>query len=144
MSAEEIKEFYRRAVEEIWHKGNLTVVDELVPTDFVIHRATGEHIHGPEDFKQFVSATRSAFPDVHFTIDDILVEGDKVAVRWTMTATHKGELRGIPPTGKKVTIWGISMYRIVGGKFVEIWERYDTLGLMQQLGVVPPMGKGGE
>ena len=72
----------------------------------------------------------------------MVVEGDKVAIRWTMSGTHKGEIEGIPPTGKKMTIWGISIERIVGGKFVETWETYDTMGFMQQLGLVPTPGKG--
>jgi predicted ester cyclase len=67
----------------------------------------------------------------------MVVEGGKVAVRWTMTGTHTGEWKGIPPTNKRVTFWGISIDRIAGGKFVESWERYDTLGWMQQLGLVP-------
>jgi steroid delta-isomerase-like uncharacterized protein len=143
MSVEDVKGLLLRASEEIWSKWNLAAVDEFMASDFVYHRGTGEHIRGTEEYKKFVSATRSAFPDAHFTIDDIFAEGDKVAARWTMTATHKGELRGIPPTGKKVTMWAISLYRIVEGKIVEAWERYDTLGLMQQLGVIPKPGQGG-
>jgi predicted ester cyclase len=77
------------------------------------------------------------FPDIHFTVDDIFVEGDKVALRWTLRGTHKGEFAGVPPTNKQVAIWGISVDRISGGKIAETWERYDTLGLMQQLGVIP-------
>ena len=67
----------------------------------------------------------------------MVAEGDKVAYRWTLTGTHKGEFEGIPPTNKKVTVWAISISRIAGGKIVEDWSRVDTLGLMQQLGVVP-------
>jgi steroid delta-isomerase-like uncharacterized protein len=143
MSVEDVKKFLLRASEEIWYKGNLAAVDEFMASDLVYHRGTGEHIHGTEEYKKFVSTTHSAFPDVHFTVEDIFAEGDKVAVRWTMTGTHKGELRGIPPTGKKVTMWAISLYRIVEGKIAEVWERYDTLGLMQQLGVPKP-GQGGK
>jgi predicted ester cyclase len=79
---------------------------------------------------------------VHFTIDDMVVEGDKAAMRYTMTGTHKGEFTGIPPTNRKLTMWGINIARIAGGKIVEAWERMDTLGFMQQLGVVPTPGKG--
>ncbi len=84
-----------------------------------------------------MSELYSAFPDIHLTIDDMVAEGDKVAVRITMTGTHKGEFMGIPPTNKKVTIWAINIYRIAGGKIVEELGKADTLGLMQQLGVVP-------
>ena len=93
--------------------------------------------HGLEEYKQRVSSVRNAFPDIHFTVDDVIAEGDKVVHRWTLVATHKKEFRGIQPTGKKVTIWAIGIERIVDGKFVETWERYDTLGMMRQLGVIP-------
>ena len=137
MSIEENKALVRRLVEEVWNKGNLAVVNELLATDYVFHHPTGTDFHGPEEYKQLVSEVRSAFPDIHFTIDDIVAEGDKVVYRWSLSATHKGEFRGIQSTGKKVAIWAIGIERIYGGKFVEGWERYDTLGLMRQLGVIP-------
>ena len=74
------------------------------------------------------------FPDVHLSIDDMIAEGDKVVTRWTMEGTHTGEHKGVHPTNKKVKVWGISIDRIVGGKFVETWERYDTLSFQQQIG----------
>jgi predicted ester cyclase len=89
-----------------------------------------------------MSKMYDVFPDIHFTIDDMVVEGNKAVVRYTNTGTHKGEFMGIPPTNKKVTMWAIGIDRIAGGKFVESWGRYDTLGFMQQLGLVPTPGKG--
>jgi len=142
MSIKEIKELGRHLVEE-WNKGKaaaMAVMDELYAPDVVFHGGTGEDIRGLKGYKQVLSEFFSAFPDVHFTFDDMVVEGDKVATRWTITGTHKGEFRGIPPTNKKVTIWGISIDRIAGGKVVEEWERFDTLGFMQQLGLIPPLG----
>lgn len=144
MSAKEIKALERRLYEEC-NKGKATamaVIDELYATDLVYHSSTGRDIRGIKDYKQHVSDMYSAFPDFHFTIDDMVVEGDKVAVRLTATGTHKGEFRGIPPTNKKVTMWEIQIDRVAGGKFVEGWSRYDTLGLMQQLGLIPTPGKG--
>ena len=144
MSAEEIKALGRRYVEEV-NKGKaaaMAVIDELFSPDFVFHSGAGEDIRGLENFKKQLSEFFSAFPDVHFTFDDMIVEGDKVAVRFTWTGTHKGELMGISPTNKKWTMWEISIDRIAGGKFVEEWNRYDTLGLMQQLGLVPTPGQG--
>jgi predicted ester cyclase len=88
-----------------------------------------------------MSGFYGAVPDVHVTINDMVVEGDKVAVRFTLSGTHKGEFMGAPPTGKKVMIEEIGIIRIVGGKFVESWMRYDTLGFMQQLGLVPASRK---
>ena len=120
----------------------MAVMDELHTADIVFH-GTGEDIRGLEDFKRECSGLYNAFPDLHFTISDMVVEGDKVAVRYTWTGTHKGELEGIPPTNKKVTMWEIEIDRIAGGKFAEIWTRYDTLGLMRQLGLVPTSEKQG-
>jgi len=139
MSAKEIKALERRFFEE-WNKGKaaaMAVIDELGATDCVYHGASGEEIHGLKGFKKSMSEFYSAFPDNHFTIEDMVAEGDKVAVRWTLTGTHKGKYGGVPPTNKKMTIWGISIDRIAGGKFVETWERLDTLGFMQQLGLIP-------
>jgi len=139
MSAKEIKALERRLYEEC-NKGKaaaLAVIDELYATDIVYHSSTGRDIRGIKDYKQHVSEFYSAFPDLHFTIEDMVAEGDKVAVRLTGTGTNKGEFRGIPPTNKKVTLWEIQIDRVAGGKFVEGWSRYDTLGLMQQLGVIP-------
>jgi predicted ester cyclase len=120
----------------------MSAIEKLFATDFVDHGGTGEVTHGLKDYKQSTSEIYSALPDVHFTLDDMVVEGDKVAVRFTFSGTHKGEFMGIPPSNRKVTMWGIYIDRIAGGKFAESWTRYDTLGLMQQLGTVPTPGKG--
>jgi predicted ester cyclase len=142
MSAEEIKTLERCFIEEL-NKGKaaaMAIIDELCATDFVTHSGTGKDIRGIKDFKQDCSEWYKLFPDIHFTIEDMVVEGDKVAVRHTWTGTHKGEPKGIPPTNKKVIMWEIYIDRIVGGKFAESWVRYDTLGLAQQLGLVPKLG----
>ena len=115
----------------------MPAIDALFATDYVEHGGTGEDTHGIKEYKKSINDLFSAFPDVHFTIDDMVVEGDKVAVRFTFSGTHKGEFMGIPPTDKKWTVWGIFIDRVADGKFVESWVRYDTLGLMQQLGLVP-------
>ena len=80
-------------------------------------------------------------PDLLFTVNDIFAEGDKVVYRFTGSGTFTGEWQGIPPNNKKVTIWGIAIEHIIDGKIVETWERYDTLSMMQQMGLVPPMGR---
>ena len=144
MAAKEIKALERRLYEE-YNKGNvavLAVIDELYSADTIQHSSTGADIRGIKNYKQHVSEFCNAFPDLYFTINDIVAEGDKVAVRLTGTDTNKGAFRGIPPTNKKVTVWMIQIDRIVGGKFVEGWSRYDTFGLMQQLGLIPTPGKG--
>jgi len=143
MSAEGIKALARHFIDEL-NRGKvaaMVVLDELCATDFVWHPSTGKDMGGLKDFKRNTSEVYSAIPDAHINIDDMVAEGDRVAVRWTVTGTHKGEFMGIPPTNKKVTSWGIEIYRIAGGKFVESWERFDDLGLMQQLGIVPTSEK---
>ena len=114
-------------------------MDEVYATDFVGHGGGGEEIRGLEEFKGYMNEVFNAFPDVHFTIHDMFVEGDKGVTRLTWTGTHKGEMRGVPATNKKVTVWEISIVRFAGGKVVEEWARYDTLGMMQQLGLMPTL-----
>jgi steroid delta-isomerase-like uncharacterized protein len=137
MLAIEIKALMRRSIKE-WNKGKaaaMAAVDELCATDFVSHGT--EEIRGIKNVKKSTSEEFAAFPDLHFTIDDMIAEGDKLAARYTITGTHKGEYMGIPPTNKKVTVSAMSIDRIAGGKFAEEWGMHDTLSLMQQLGVVP-------
>jgi len=138
--SEEIKAGTRRFVEEVWNRGNLALVDQSVAAECV-YRGPAWDVHDPEGFKKVVTASRSAFPDLHLSIDDIIGEGDKVVTRWILRGTHKGDLMGIAPTGKQVTIWGINIERNANGKRVEEWEAWDVLGLMQQLGVIPPRGE---
>lgn len=137
MAAEQGKDLVRRLVEEVWHKGKLEVADEILSNDYVFHHPAGIDLNGAEEYKKLVAEVRSAFPDINFTLDDFIVEGDKIVYRWTLRGTHQTEFRGIPPTNKEVEAWGITIERVVRGKLVEAWERYDTLGLMRQLGVVP-------
>jgi predicted ester cyclase len=138
MSAEEIKTHERLFWEE-WNKGKaaaMAALDGTFATDLVFHGGSGRVFHGLEGFKQYQSVFYSAFPDNHATIDDLLVEGDKAVIRYTLTGTHKGEFMGIPPTNKNVTMWIIEVDRFAGGKIVEGWSRYDSLGIMLQLGAV--------
>ena len=144
MSAKEIKALERRLYEE-YNKGKaavLAVIDELYATDTIQHTSAGQEIRGIGNYKQHVSEFSSAFPDLQFTIDDMVAEGDKVALRVTATGTNKGAFKGIPPTNKKVTVSMIQIDRIAEGKFIEGWSRYDTFGLMKQLGLIPTPGKG--
>ena len=133
---EKNKEFLRKAVEEVWNKGNFDNMKEMVSDDFVIH-FPGEEIRGLENIKTFYTELRKAFPDIRFTIVDQIAEENKVVTRWTAAGTHKGEFKGIPPTGQKVKISAIDIDRISDGKFVECWSNMDELGLKQQLGVIP-------
>jgi steroid delta-isomerase-like uncharacterized protein len=136
--SEQNKMLIRRAIEEVWNQGNFAVVDELVADDYLGHSSIpAEETHGREGYKQFYTALRQAFPDLWFTIEDQISEGDRVVSRWTAHGTHKGELQGLPPTGKQAAITGITIERVANGKVVECWTNADDLGLMRQLGVIP-------
>ncbi len=140
MSVEENKTIERRYMEEVWTKGNLAAVDELVATNYVDHTPMPGASPDLQGLKQFVTVVTAAFPDWYPTIEDMIAEGDKVVVRFRGSGTHKGEFMGIPPTGKQVTMMAIAIHRIAGGKIVENWLQADMLGMMVQLGVVPPPG----
>jgi steroid delta-isomerase-like uncharacterized protein len=136
--SEQNKAISRRLVEEAFNEGKLDVVDELVAPDFINHDpASPEEIRGPEGLKDFVRTYRTAFPDIRVRIEDQIAEGDKVVSRWSGNGTHKGELMGMPASGKQATVTGISIDRLEGGKIIESWNNWDTLGMLQQLGVVP-------
>jgi steroid delta-isomerase-like uncharacterized protein len=141
MSSEQNKNIVRRAFEEPW-KGNLEVVDELYASNYVGHDPSmPEPLRGPEGVKDFISTYRAAFPDARITVEQQLAEGDLVATRWTGRGTHEGELMGITPTGKQVTVSGLTITRLEGDKIVEAFLNWDTFGMMQQLDAVPALAQ---
>ena len=144
MSTETNKAISRRFLEEIFSQGKLAVADEIVAPSHVDRgpSALPGLPPGPEGSKLLVTVYRNAFPDLQFTIDEQIAEGDKVVTRWTGHGTHKGELAGIPPTGKASTVTGMTVDRIVNGKIVESWGIFDQFGMLQQLGVIPTPGQG--
>ena len=131
MSTEENKALLRRLFEEVWNQGNLAPLHEVLAADFLYH----PDLRGLEAYKQAIRLYLTAFPDLHFTIEDMLAEGDRVVTRWTLRGTHQGPFQDIPPTGKQVTLTGISIFRVANGKGVEVWTDADYLGILQQLGV---------
>jgi len=136
------KNVSRRVIDEIFNEGKLEVADEIIAAGSIGHDpALPEPTSGPEGLKQLVTGYRAAFPDLSFTIDDQIAEGDRVVTRWTARGTHEGDLWGIAATGKQGTVTGITIDRFQGGKIAEVWTNWDTLGLMQQLGVVPAMSR---
>ena len=141
MSTEQNKANDRRLIEGL-NQGNVNLLDELMVLNFVDHEASTT-MQGLEAFKQFVSAYLTAFPDLHFTIEDQIAEEDKTTLRYTARGTHRGDLMGIPPTGKQVTVTGIFITRWANGKAEESWLNFDALGMLQQLGVVPVPGQSG-
>ena len=130
MSAEENKALVERFVEEVWNEGNAAAADELFAPDAQIHMPTREVVD-IDGLKGFAGAFRGSFPDWHSTFEELVAEGERVAERWTGRGTHRGELMGIPPTGKRVEVPGSVFYRIVGGKIVEFRAQFDMMGLMQ-------------
>ena len=141
MSAEENKTNIRRHVDEIWHKGNMEVVDELIAPNYILRSTgTGDDITGIEGFRQMATSQRTAIPDIHFTIDHMIAEGDYVAVQYTSTGTFTGKAGDIEPTGKKFTQQQAIIYRFEDGKQAETWVYRDLLSMYQQLGISPPAG----
>jgi len=143
MSTEENRALTQRFYAEVWNKGNLDAVADLLSSDFVDHAAPPGFPPGLEGAKQVFVMYRSAFPDFRLSVGDVIAEGDKVVVRWVTQGTHQGELMGIPPTGKRVTVTGIDLFRVAGGKIAEHWAEFDMMGMMQQLGVIPAPGQAG-
>jgi steroid delta-isomerase-like uncharacterized protein len=137
MSLEENKAIVKRWNEETINRRNLDAIDELADPNYVNH---GANTRGPTAYKQSLTAMLEAFSDGGITIEDTIAEGDKVVIRWKMHGTHTGEYQGVPATGKKVTVTGISVYRLAQGKIVEDWSNMDELGYLQQLDVIPPLG----
>ena len=133
---EENKAKQRRVFEEALNKGNMAVVDEVIDTNYVSESPQGL-VNGTEAMKQGFATLRNAFPDIAFTVEDMIAEEDKVVSRVKCRGTHKGEFMGIAPTGKKMEINGIIITRWVDGKELEAWEVIDMLGMMQQLGAIP-------
>jgi steroid delta-isomerase-like uncharacterized protein len=136
-SAEEYHAIMERFFAEVWSKGNMDVVDELISPDVLPYDPLGVAPGagaGPEGVKDLVRGLRGGFPDMHTVPDQIVAEGEWALTRWTGTGTHLGDFMGRPPTGKVVKVTGMSVTRVLDGQFVEAGDSWDTLGLMQQLG----------
>jgi steroid delta-isomerase-like uncharacterized protein len=130
------RESVRRYIEGVWNRGDLGALEELTSGVFAYH-LNGQQPLDRAAMASFISATRSAFPDWKVEIGEIIAQGDVVAVRWQAAATHQGVFRGIPPTGRQVSLTGINMYHVAEGKVDAEWEQMDSLGMLQQLGVLP-------
>ena len=139
--SEQNKALVRRVVEELVNKGNFSLLDELVDSDYTYYEPTVGEIQGRDGYRSLVSMYRSAFPDVTLTINEQIAEGDKVVTHWTARGTHQGELMGVPATGKQVTVQGVVISRIENGKLIQDFETYDVHGMMRQLGVSQAVAK---
>jgi predicted ester cyclase len=138
----------RQLIQESFNQGNFALADELVAPSAVDHdpatAAQMRGLRGPELLKRTAGLYRAAFPDVRISVDDVIVAGDKVVLRWHSEGTHRGELAGLAPTGARGSVTGISINQWKDGKIVETWTEWDNLGLARQLGAAPPEGSIGE
>lgn len=140
MAVEDNKAAIHRLVQGFWIEGNPGVMDEVFAAEFV-HRTPGPGIPPNRDgLKQGNIMIRSAFSDSQATIEEVVVEGEKIAWRWTFSGKHTGQLMGIPATGKQIRLSGIVIDSFSGGKIIERWDQTDVLSMMQQLGVIPTPG----
>ena len=136
MSSDANKKLVRRMFEEAWNQGNLDVVDELLAANATDHHDPDVPSF-PEHLKAQIVANRRAFPDLRFTIEELIAEGDIVACRLTLSGTHRGVFNGVPPTERRFTQEHMHMVRVAGGKGRDHWAVFGTFGMLQQLGVLP-------
>ena len=132
----------RRVLLELWGAGDLEVADALYAPDYVDHVGRGpeaSRVVGPQGIKQAVRLFRTAFPDLHYVVEEEMAERDLVWTRFSATGTHLGPFLGAAPTGRTVTYTGMDLNRIADGRIVESWVNYDALALLQQVGLVPPL-----
>jgi steroid delta-isomerase-like uncharacterized protein len=139
MAARENKAIARRIYEEVINTGDLSLADQYIDQDMVSHNNPPDTPEGIEGFKHFVTTFRAAFPDLVFTIEDLIAERDRVVARATIRGTHKADFMGVPATGRAIEMESIDIMRFADDKVVEHWGQGDAVGLMQQLGaVIPP------
>ena len=131
------KALVRRYYEDLWNKWDLTIVDKIISDDFTFRGSLAVTVEGREGFKGYVNLVRSAFPDFHNTVEELIAEADKVVARLTYRGTHRGKLFSVAPTNKRVTYTGVAIFTMSGGQMVDGWVMGDTLGLMQQIGGFP-------
>lgn len=131
------KTLAKRLYTQVWKEGNRDIIDEVLAEDYDHHNLPEGLPAGREGFKQFTGMYLRAFPNPDVEVEDMIAEGDKVVVRWTARATHRGEFMDISPTNKRVEMTGIDILRFSDGKIVESWSEADQAGMLQQLGVIP-------
>jgi steroid delta-isomerase-like uncharacterized protein len=142
MSTEENKAVVRRYLEE--GSRDESVFKQVTHSNVVAHfPGLPQPVRGLEGLLQLNRVYHTGFPDLNIKIEDMVAEGNKVVARYVIRATHQGDFQGIPPTGKQITVAGMSLFHLEGGKVAEEWDSFDAMGMMQQLGVIPAPGQGG-
>jgi steroid delta-isomerase-like uncharacterized protein len=133
------KQIVKRFMDECWSRGNLNTVMELVANNCRYHDPVFPSLtSGAENLKNHIQTCRNGFPDLMFTIDDTIAERNEVVVHWTANGTHKGQFLGMPPTNKKASVTGTSIFRIENGKIVEEWANWNLMSMLEQLGLAMP------
>jgi steroid delta-isomerase-like uncharacterized protein len=122
----------RRWFDEVWNKGQREAIGQLFAPNVLVHDGSTT-TSGPGAFYQFYDRINAAFAGTHVEVEDNFTEGDRICVRWTCTATHNGPGLGVPPTGRKIRVTGISIARVANQQFVEVWQNWDMLGMMEQI-----------
>jgi steroid delta-isomerase-like uncharacterized protein len=138
MAVEENIQLLRRWFQEVWNEGNAQTIHDLLAPDAVAIGQSRKIMRGPAAFEGFYKSLRASFPDIHVDVEDAFGSGDKVAVRWVATMTHRGDGMGIPATGKSVRVTGITIARFLNGQVIEGWDNWDQLGMLEQIGVYSP------
>lgn len=137
------KRVVRRAFEEVWNERKLEAIDEIFAPDFLFHSpAEPEPIRGLEAYRRYVARIRGGFPDVRVRVEEMIAEGAFVAIRVSMEMTHTAPYQGIPPSGKHLRATQLFLDRMADGKIAESWQEIDALGILRELGVVPPPALG--
>jgi steroid delta-isomerase-like uncharacterized protein len=137
MSETENKIVITRLFEEILNRRKLDLLDDIVAADYVDHYPLAGRPPGPARVRLQMQNLFASFPDVDYSLEDLVAEGDLVAARYVLNGTHEGEFMGIEATGKRVTVRGMDFFRVSGGLIAEYWECLDKLSLLRQLGVIP-------
>jgi steroid delta-isomerase-like uncharacterized protein len=137
MSVEANRAMMRRWIEDGWNKHNVGLIDEIFATDVFEHDPGGLTVDGAEALKAHINGFLTALPDIRFTIEDLIAEGDVVVCRFDSTATHTGTLMNIPATGKTARVSGMLEFRFADGKVAEVWAMHDLFGMLRQIGVIP-------
>jgi steroid delta-isomerase-like uncharacterized protein len=139
--SDENKTIIRRFAEEVIHRGNLELIPQIIAEGSVVHDPSSPgRPGGVEGARAFVGMLHAGLSDIRYTIEDMIAEGDRVVYRWSLRGRHTGPFMGIPPTGAALDITGVDIFRLEGGKVVESWASADALGMMRQLGLLPPPG----
>ena len=141
MSTDQNKAVVRRYYDEMWNRWDMAVVDEIISEDMAFRGSLSVNAEGRDGFEYYMNLVRTAFPDFHNQIEELIAEGDKVVARLTYTGTHQGPLFGVAPTGKRVTYTGTAIFRLADGKIVDGWVNGDTLGCLRQIGAIPQVAQ---